>query len=102
MIRHMFLEFPGDPETYHCEYQYMLGSELIVAPVIEEKATTKELYLPEGEWLYYWTNESYQGKNWIKVRAPVNRIPLFIKKNTSSNTMKDFLNATRVLKLALN
>jgi len=102
MIRHMFLEFPGDAETYNCEYQYMLGSELIVAPVTEEDATTKEVYLPEGEWIYYWTNESYQGENWITVKAPVNWIPLFIKKHTSNNNMKDFVSATRDLKLTLN
>jgi len=101
MIRHMFLEFPGDTETYNCEYQYMLGSEMIVAPVTEENATSKEVYLPEGEWIYFWTNESYQGKNWIKVKAPVNWIPLFIKKNTTSNNVKEFVSAARELKLSL-
>ena len=81
--------------------QYMLGSELIIAPVIEENATSKEVYLPEGEWIYFWTNEICQGGDWVRVGAPVDWIPIFIKKNTSSKDIKDFFSATRELKLTL-
>ncbi|MDQ6842874.1 MAG: glycoside hydrolase family 31 protein [Bacteroidota bacterium] len=83
IIRHMMLEYPTDTSTYNCEYQYMLGSELIIAPVVEEHADTKEVYLPEGEWKYLWDDKMYQGKHWVTVKAPVDEIPVFIKKGSN-------------------
>lgn len=68
MIRTMFFEFPNDPTAWLVEDQYMFGSDLLVAPLMEE---TKErnVYLPAGEWVNYLTGETYGGNQWIEMRA---------------------------------
>lgn len=78
MIRHMIIEFPDDMETYGCEYQYMLGEKLLVAPVVEEGAITKNVYFPKGNWKNFWTDDilSSEGE-WRMVRAPLDVIPVY-------------------------
>jgi alpha-glucosidase (family GH31 glycosyl hydrolase) len=95
MIRHMMLEYPNDSVTYGCEYQYMLGSELIIAPVVEKSANTKTVYLPAGEWIYFWTNIEYKGEKWVEVEAPANWIPFFIRKNSSIESIGYFIMKAR-------
>ena len=81
IVRAMFLNYQDDDECYSdgAQYQYMLGENLLVAPVLSECENSKKLYLPEGKWLDWWNNTVYEGKRWILVDAPLDRIPLFIR-----------------------
>jgi alpha-glucosidase (family GH31 glycosyl hydrolase) len=79
IMRHTVLEFPNDPRSASAEYQYLLGEYLLVAPVIEPGATTRKLYLPQGEWLNYWTGERYTGAGDVTVPAPIDQIPLMVR-----------------------
>jgi len=82
IIRHMMLEFPDDKETYNCEYQYMFGTDYLVAPVVEEGATSKKVYFPEGEWKDFWSEKKIQSKGeWTIVPAPVDKIPVYRRLN---------------------
>lgn len=56
LMRAMMIDFPEDPEAYDLEEQYMFGRSLLVAPVLEEGQTVKEIYLPEGEWIDFFHN----------------------------------------------
>ncbi len=60
-------------------YQYTLGDELLVAPLYEKGALTKEVYLPEGNWVNYWTGVALQGNKMHTVAAPIEQIPMFVK-----------------------
>jgi alpha-glucosidase len=81
LMRALFLEYPNDSETFDLNGQFLFGRELLVAPVVEKGAVTKKLYLPEGEWINYNDGKTvYKGKQWITVEAPLDAIPLFIKK----------------------
>jgi alpha-glucosidase (family GH31 glycosyl hydrolase) len=60
-------------------YEYMLGNEILVAPVYEKGATTRQVYLPEGKWINYWTGEIIEGDNNYCTAAPLNQIPLFVR-----------------------
>lgn len=81
LMRALFLEYPNDSETFDLSGQFLFGRELLVAPVVEKGAVTKKLYLPEGEWINYNDGRSvYKGNQWITVEAPLNVIPLFVKK----------------------
>ncbi|PZX92038.1 glycosyl hydrolase family 31 [Flavobacterium aquariorum] len=81
LMRALFLEYPNDSETFDLNGQFLFGDELLVAPVVEKGAVTKKLYLPEGEWINYNDGKSvYKGKQWITVEAPLDVIPLFVKK----------------------
>ena len=79
IIRHTVLEYPEDPRSATAEYQYLLGEDLLVAPVIEPGSTTRKLYLPPGEWLNYWTGERYAGGADVTVPAPIDQIPLLVR-----------------------
>ena len=81
IMRPMFLNFQNDDECYSTgvQYQFMIGENLLVAPVVSENENFKKLYLPEGKWLDWWNSKVYEGKQWIIVEAPMDRIPLFIR-----------------------
>ena len=81
IVRSMFLNYQNDDQCYShdAQYQFMVGDNLLVAPVVSEYENSKKLYLPEGKWLGWWDNKVYEGGQWILVDAPIYRIPLFIK-----------------------
>jgi alpha-glucosidase len=75
--------FPSDPRTYSESYEYMLGPELLVAPVFVEGATTRTLYLPAGcNWIDLYTDHLYAGGQEITVNAPLEQIPIFVREGT--------------------
>ncbi len=82
LLRPMVLEFPGDPETHGLDAQYMLGPSLLVAPVLEQGATTKRVYLPAGLWTEWWSGEVRRGPGWVEVDAPLERLPLLVREGT--------------------
>jgi len=59
--------------------QFLFGDYFLVAPVFEESAETRELYLPEGGWYHYESEEFFEGGREINVEAPLRSIPLFVK-----------------------
>jgi beta-glucanase (GH16 family) len=71
--KHIFGKIPG-----HI-YQYTFGNELLLAPVYEKGATTKDVILPEGHWVNYWTGERMDGNRKYTVAAPIEQIPMFVK-----------------------
>ncbi len=81
IMRPMFLNYQNDDECYSggAEHQFMIGDNLLVAPVLNETSIFKKLYLPEGKWFDWWTGKIYKGKQWIIVDAPIDQIPFFIK-----------------------
>jgi alpha-glucosidase (family GH31 glycosyl hydrolase) len=61
-------------------YEYLFGKEIFVAPVYEQGARKRKLYLPEGaNWINYWTGETLEGGRFYTCKAPLIQIPLFIK-----------------------
>jgi len=79
MMRAMFLDNPEDTNTYDLEEQYMFGSSLLVAPVVQEGQTVKSVYLPEGEWIDFWYNAMTPGGVTKDYYADVNSIPVYVK-----------------------
>jgi alpha-glucosidase (family GH31 glycosyl hydrolase) len=63
-------------------YQYTFGDELLLAPVYERGATTQKVFLPEGKWINYWTDELLDGNTEYFVAAPIHQIPLFVKQGS--------------------
>lgn len=61
-------------------YEYLFGNELLVAPVYEQGARTREVYLPAGaQWTHYWSRQTFEGGQTVEVEAPLGQIPLFVK-----------------------
>ena len=64
------------------EYSYFFGEDLYVCPVIEKGAKTRKVYLPEGEWIGFWTGKEYAGGGEYKVEAPLGALPVFYRKDS--------------------
>lgn len=79
-MRGLFMDFPQDPNVANIGDEYMFGPALLVAPVTDQGATTRSVYLPAGtDWYNYWTNERVHGGQRITVAAPIDIIPLFVR-----------------------
>jgi len=58
----------------------MFGPAFLVAPVTEQAQVQKDVYLPAGsDWYNFWTNEKLSGGRWVKVAAPIDQIPVFVR-----------------------
>lgn len=79
IMRQMALEYPDDPKAQIQDDVYLFGKEILVAPVHEEGAHSRKLYLPSGEWLDFWGPTRYSGGQEIIVSAPLGSIPIFVK-----------------------
>jgi alpha-glucosidase (family GH31 glycosyl hydrolase) len=79
-MRALPLDFPNDPKVADLRDEYMFGPAFLVAPVTEQGATSREVYLPAGaDWYNYWSQERVKGGQTITVQAPIDTIPLFVK-----------------------
>jgi len=74
----MILEFPDDPTCAYLDRQYMLGSDLLVAPVFSEDNKVT-YYLPEGNWKQYLTGEIIKGGRWITEEHGFLSIPVLLR-----------------------
>jgi alpha-glucosidase len=80
VMRPLWFDFPNDVRTYVIADEYLLGGDLLVAPVVKEGVREREVYFPAGaDWIDWWTGESYDGGKSKVVKAPVDRLPLFIR-----------------------
>jgi len=83
LMRSVFLEYPDDENAYNQNGEFFFGKELLVAPVVKKGAVTKQVYLPEGEWIDFNDGHtSYEGGQVITYKAPLNIVPLFVKKGS--------------------
>jgi alpha-glucosidase len=78
-LRPLFLEFPEDAETYQIDDQFLLGRDLLVAPVVRDVVTERELYLPAGDWYDYWTGRLVAGGRKLRVPVTLETIPIYVR-----------------------
>lgn len=79
VLRPLFTAEPSNPDIREIDDAYLLGDALLVAPVLQEGAVSRQVYLPSGDWYDFWTNECLQGRRVVEVTAPLERLPLFVK-----------------------
>ncbi|WP_338059370.1 DUF5110 domain-containing protein [Bacillus coahuilensis] len=73
-------QFQEDEKTHNISDQYMFGASMMLAPVVEEGQTQRDVYLPEGTtWTDYWTGEKFEGGQTMTVDAPLDHLPIFVK-----------------------
>ncbi|HEY0259348.1 MAG TPA: alpha-xylosidase, partial [Lacisediminihabitans sp.] len=78
VLRPMQLEFPEDPAVGHLDGQYLLGPDLLVAPVFNAEGVA-EFYLPAGSWTNYWTGEVVAGGGWRRETHGFTSLPLYVR-----------------------
>jgi alpha-D-xyloside xylohydrolase len=68
MVRALFVEFPDDAGVWNVDDEYMYGSQILVAPLLHENETARDVYLPAGNWIDYQSGKNYSG-GWQKIEA---------------------------------
>ncbi|HKM35879.1 MAG TPA: TIM-barrel domain-containing protein [Lachnospiraceae bacterium] len=94
-IKMLAFAFTDDKQALEISDQYIFGDCMMVCPVIQPMyygkgscqitnvARSRQVYLPKGQgWYDYWTNQYYEGGQWIEADAEINKIPLFVKEGS--------------------
>jgi alpha-glucosidase (family GH31 glycosyl hydrolase) len=79
IMRALWLHFPQDPKAVERSDEYLWGSSLLVAPVVEKQAKTREVYLPVGSWYDFWTEERFDGGREIRRAVDLETMPLYVR-----------------------
>jgi sulfoquinovosidase len=79
VTRPLWLEFPGDAEAAKQDQEWMLGPDVLVAPVVEEGKTARDVYFPAGCWRAPDNGETHRGPAHAEVSAPLARLPYFFR-----------------------
>ncbi|MFL3655038.1 MAG: alpha-glucosidase [Halioglobus sp.] len=81
VVRHPWVHYPNDAAVRLLDYQFMVGADFMVAPVLDPETSSVDVYLPKGDWTHLFTGEVYrhtQGKS-ITVAAPIGTPAVFYK-----------------------
>jgi alpha-D-xyloside xylohydrolase len=94
ILRAMVLEFPDDPACEYLDRQYMLGDDLLVAPVFTDDGQVS-FYVPEGRWTNFLSGKTYEGGRWYKETHPYLSLPLLARPGAviplgSNDTQPDY------------
>lgn len=82
IMRPLVYHFPDDPRCREESFDFLLGAHLLVAPVMEARARSRIVYLPEGsDWCDFYSGHWYEGGETVEVEAPLDHIPLFARAN---------------------
>lgn len=79
IIRALWLHYPDDATAVARDDEYLYGRDILVAPVAEQGATSRSLYLPHGAWFDYWTQEKHEGGREITRKVDLETIPLYVR-----------------------
>jgi alpha-glucosidase/alpha-D-xyloside xylohydrolase len=79
IMRALWMHFPDDPKAVNCGDEYLWGKDILVAPVCEKGATTRNVYLPRGDWYDFWTGERTTGGREISRAVDLETMPLYVR-----------------------
>lgn len=80
-FRALVVDYPDDKETYRLADEYMIGPDLLAAP-LTDKSDERRVYLPKGNWYDFNTNKKYEGGKYYTIKYSLTQIPLFVKEGT--------------------
>jgi alpha-D-xyloside xylohydrolase len=78
LARPLVYDHPSDPTTWHIDDEYLLGPDLLVAPMFVPRGR-RNIYLPAGRWYDFWTDQRFDGARWITYDAELETLPLFVR-----------------------
>lgn len=82
IVRPLFFYY-DEEKAYNEAYEYLLGRDILVAPVISEGATTRDVYFPNDTWVHIWSGEEFT-KGIFEVNSPIGEPPVFIRKGAKN------------------
>jgi alpha-D-xyloside xylohydrolase len=100
-MRALWMDFPADPAVSTMGDEYMFGPAFLVAPVTDQGATSRPVYLPAGtDWYDWWTGARLKGGHMVQVKAPIDTLPLFVRAGSIVPVGEPVQNTMQVQKLA--
>ena len=79
VLRALILHHPNDKTCRQIDDQYYFGENMLVAPVMNSE-NVRDIYLPEGIWVHFFTREVFEGEHWLRnVEVPLDEMPVFVK-----------------------
>src|ERR1039457_4877560 len=81
MVRALFVEYPNDPGSWLVDDEYLFGSSILVAPLLHENATNRDVYLPPGAWIDYQTGKAWDG-GWRPIEAGPLPVVMLVRDGT--------------------
>ncbi|WP_456115166.1 DUF5110 domain-containing protein [Rubrobacter tropicus] len=82
ILRPLLFEYPADETTYTADDEFLLGRDLLVAPISRPGIEHRHVYLPEGTWFHFWTGERLDGPAHVLAHAPLGKPAVYLKANT--------------------
>lgn len=79
IMRPLLWHYPNDPVAVACGDQFLLGRDLMIAPVLRQGAVARSVYLPNDTWIQFWTGEPRVGGQHVVSEAPLSAIPLYVR-----------------------
>ncbi len=79
LMRALWLHYPNDQQVKNMGSEYLWGRDMLIAPVFEKGATTREVYLPKGDWYDWWTNTKQTGGQTIKPEVDLSTMPIYVR-----------------------
>lgn len=89
LMRPLVFHYEKDETARTCNDEFMLGSRMLVAPVVMPGMLKRMVYLPEGQWYDYWSGEKITGPKWFIKDAPLDLCPIYVKAGTVLPVMED-------------
>jgi alpha-glucosidase (family GH31 glycosyl hydrolase) len=79
LMRPLYFDSPNDEEVWRHPLQWMLGNDIMVAPVTESGVSEWSTYLPDGEWVDAWTGIPLRGGRLVTRPVPIDEIPIYLR-----------------------
>ena len=89
ILRPLVLHYEDDVNTWECNDEYLVGDSILMAPVTDQGAKARMVYLPAGIWVDYWTGKRIQGGKYILQEAPLDVCPMYIRGGSVLPTWKE-------------
>ncbi len=105
LVRALLMHHPHDRQVWHIDDEYYFGSEFLVCPVMNARHTstdesksgvgTRDIYLPEGLWVNFFTGERLEGGRWYyNVEVPLDQMPVFVRPGAAIQIYPDDVDST--------
>lgn len=79
MFRPLLLNYQNDYNTLSIDDEFMVGADLLAAPILRPAQTSRLVYLPAGTWFDFWTGKQVQGGTTVRADAPLETVPLYVR-----------------------
>jgi alpha-glucosidase len=101
ILRPLVYAYPDDPTTYNLDDTFLVGDDILVAPVLDQGALGRYVYLPHGAWYDFQSKATLQGPQLLYAQAPLGTLPLFIKEGSVLPTQQEDKQAASIESEAL-